>query len=301
MKSGRKGRRIRILVFLFTLFSLFFFINTGFSFAADKTEKADFLILEKPTALFILNKYEQKISYQEEKVFTPFSAIRILNNNEILSDNFTTAYKVIIRNDIYYLLTDEDRKLINLSQAGFYNYIKNTNVLNDTVYITKDNRIYLHPPDAKNKNRKYLDSGTSVKRIFTLNKKVYAQILGFDQSYGWSNLEQRQYWQFVKISSSYSESIPSEIRESIRNSINRTNQSITKLFQFFNSETRKNLATPQWQMEVYGDRIICYLSDDNTRTGFKESTHYLINELDNILIGSGLNLEVKMNRIEIIK
>jgi hypothetical protein len=248
-----------------------------------------------------LNKYEQKISYQEEKIFTPFSALQILNNNEILSDNFTTAYKVINKNNIYYLLTDEDKKLINLSQAGFYNYIKNTNVLNDTVYITEDNRIYLYPPDAKNNNRKYLDSGTSVKRIFTHNKRVYAQILGFDHSYGWSNLEQRQYWQFVKTPSSYSELIPSEIRESIRNSINRTNQSITKLFQFFNSETKKNLATPQWQMEVYGNRIICYLSDDNTSTGFKESTPYLINELDNILIGSGLNLEVKMRRIEIIK
>lgn len=300
-KNGRKGRRTRISGIRCILLSLYFIINTTFSIAAAQSVKADFLILENPTALFILNKYEQRISFQEEKLFLPFCAFQIMNRNEILSDNFTTAFKVLINYKQYFLLTDEKQKLINLNQAGYYQFFENGKVLNDTIDITQSNVIYLESPDPTNKKKRYLEKGVSVRRIFQKNNKYYVQLLNLDKSLGWANLEHDKYWRLTEKRMVYSTTTPSQVVQKIRNILQRTNRILESLFQYFNRNTNQQLPIVQWQMEIIDNKILCTLSEPYSLEQLTESTQYLINELDTTLMGTGLSLELKKGHIEIAK
>ena len=300
-KNGRKGRRTNILGIRCILLSLYFFINNFFTIASAKSDKADFLVLENPTALFILNKYEQRISSGEEKLFRPYCALQIIERNAILSDNFTTAINVLINDEKYFLLTDENQELINLTRTGYHHFFLNSEVLDDTVHITQSNRIYLESPNSKNVRRRYLEKGVLLRRIFQKNNDFYIQLLNSDKSFGWSNLARGQYWQFIEKPKVNSTIIPTTITQHIKNILQRSNRVLKNLFEYFNKNTSEYLPIAQWQMEIYDDKIICTLSGNYSPEQLTESTPYLVNELDNILMGTGLSLEVKKGHIEILK
>ena len=274
---------------------IFFCLNLYFSFA----QTTDFIIVENPSALHILNKYEQKISFQEEKLFLTNCALEIINRRETLSDNFSSAVKVKIKNDIFYLLLDQDDQIKNSNGAGYLRIYTKTKLVNDTIEVIKDKTVYLESPDPKSNQKRFLPPGIRLRRIFKSNNKYYCQVMDSESIYGWSTFTVSAGWRLLVASQSSSETIPPEIIGSIQKKITDTNQTLQNLFKYLNAETNENLTIPQWEVEVFLDRIICTFNHHFPPQYFKESTSYLVDKLEYILLGSKLHLVTGQNKITI--
>jgi hypothetical protein len=263
------------------------------------SQTADFIVTENPLVLHILNKYEQKISFREEKLFSPYCAVQIISREETLSDNFTPAIKVKLRNQTFYLLSDENNQALNVNNAGYFKIYSKVRILNDTEKVVKDNSVMLEPPHPEMSKKQYLPRGTRIKRIFIYRDRFYGQTLGLDSVYGWSDIRGKGGWEKDEIAVFPSPTIATEIVNRIRDKITNSNQTLRNLFEFFNIETNADLPIPQWQIDVSENKILCTLTNYPQQKHFQESTNHLINELEYILLGSKLRIESKQNKIVI--
>jgi len=156
-------------------------------------QTGDYLIIEKPAALKIYNKYEQKIDLAETAWFRPFCALRLTGINMTLSDNFTLADRIEIEGKYFYLLK-VNRQALDISQSpGYLKEFRRVLVIEDTVIIDRNDMIYFYSPAAP-AEKNPLAEGTLLQRIFLNGNLTYVQILAENRQYGWCNLSAKSGW-----------------------------------------------------------------------------------------------------------
>ena len=150
--------------------------------AQSPGERADFLIIEIPTKLLMYNKYEQQISFREQRaLLQPFQPLRIEENDVLLSDSFTKAMKVASGRNSYFLLKTDDGDFENAAEAGYINTLQNCIIINDTVEVFQDNAIFLSKrPTSRStaeSQKSFLKKQTQFLRLFTHKNFTYIQTL----------------------------------------------------------------------------------------------------------------------------
>jgi hypothetical protein len=285
----------------FNIRSFFLITILIFIVSAKKTKglSTDFLIIEDPKTLQIYNKYEQQLSPEETKHFIPFCALKIINENEILSDNFTTTIKVILDKDVYYLIKDAEGKIKNINNAGYVERFLKTSAIYDTIQVTKDGSIYLSIPVDKVKNQIYFKENDRLLRLFKLKNKYYVKSLDYPSRYGWSNLVQKTHWKKYVIKKAPLAGIPAELSERFRSKIDYANELMKNIFAYFNQKTGSNLLPPEWTIGVEDKKIICRIKNLNNMQQFKNSTQFLIQDLSAIAQMNRLTVKTGDNKIEI--
>ena len=81
--------------------------------------------------------------------------------------------------------------------------------------------------------------------------------------------------------------------------IAEVNRVLALLYNFFNHETRQNRQPPQWGVDASSNAILCTLQGEPDGEAFGQSTFYLVNKIENTVLGSDLHVTHAPGRIEI--
>jgi hypothetical protein len=264
--------------------------------ASGPQKSGNYLVIENPAALKIYNKYEQRIDAQELQLFKPFCALRLTGINTTLSDNFTLADRVEMDGETFYLLKSNRQSFDLLRPAGYLKEFRGVAVIEDTIVISRDNRIFLQTPAAA-APKTPLPSGTLLRRIFASGNKTYILLLDQNRLYGWCNLADRRSWR--KFDQPLAETKLTNILQQLQKIFDRYNSLYRQSFQYFNIQNAEHRAIPYWQLELKNKQISADLHNIPGLSAFQYSLPYLINELQQNLRNTHLHITQTDNGIEI--
>ena len=267
------------------------------SFAQLTQGKADFLIVEKVEHLLIHNEYQQDITSQERARLVPFTPMWIVKANDLLSDGFTPCMKVEIDGNVFYILKDMDANLAGSASLGFHRVFNNVTLLLDTVQVLANHILVISP--VTHSEKLPLSSGDRIVRIFRHLNETYARRTGNPPTYGWIVLEENREnldWKVVKQPPRAQASIDGRVLQSVERKMKEANRLLDQLFTYFNERTHQQKKIPHWTVHASDTTITCILQDYRD---FSHSTLYVVRDLENIVLGTGLNVFSSPGRIEI--
>jgi len=284
----------RIKHHIFYLFSFAIIFGLSVSAPAQTAgEKADFLIVERPAGLLIYNKYQQKLSFQQQAKLLPYQPMQVLEENAHLSDGYTPCIKVRMDNRDYFVIKDEEGNFVNEGNIGYHNLFQNCTVLQDTTEVLSNRTIFISKTptyQSTNQSQKYfLQKGDRLLRLFSLRGYDYVMTLAVEKDFGWCNLSENtrnQSWRMVRQTARLQKGIPAEISQQIESNIQEVNFLLEQLFTYFNRESGENKPIPRWNIDATDTRITCSLNDPQYLGAFPESTRYLMNSLENAILGT---------------
>ena len=264
----------------------------------------DFFVAENPRALTIYNRYQQKISLSESRLFRPFVPMEIVEDNALLSDNFTHCMRVKIGDATFYLLREGNNALMNDQEAGYTGAFRKCLVVDDTVQVMQD-RAHTVSPRFRATDEIPLRKNTRVRRLFRKNRSYFVQILGPNTRYGWTYFpprKQNSTWKSYNAGSPVlKNAFPERVSNRVHTKIREVNAILRDLFNQFNAETGEVRPAPQWQVEVMDSQIVCTINDPFYAEGFSKSMQYIVNDLDNVVRGTNLAVRYNDGVIEIKK
>ncbi len=260
---------------------------------------SDFLVVENTDRLQVYNKYQQEAPAKDRQMLVPFVPMKVLRANDMLGDGFTPCMQVEIDGQIVYLLKEKDGTLSHSELLGFEKTFSNATILLDTVRILSDHSIKFSPINSP---AKQLSANDRVLRVFRHKNATYCRIFTTPPQYGWVDFTGRgegRDWGLLKSTAPANSSISTVVVQKIRARVIDVNRVLTRLFAFFNDETRQQRQTPQWNVETSRKKILCTLQGRTSGESFEQSTFYLVNDLENIVLGSEFEVAHSPGRIEI--
>lgn len=281
--------------------SCFFFLLISVSFAQTR---ADYFIIADPLEYTIYNQYQQPLSSSEKSEFAPCSPLRIVDKNALLGDEITRALKFEFGRQVYFLLMDEDGKFTGEKPKPGRQSIKNCEVIGDTVEATAGG---LTVTGGSGKTAGIL-KGTRLHRVFRSDVRYYIAVLQDRVTYGWSSLEPRSAWRTsstgaVSETAAVDTGLSEAVKERIKERLVSANESYKSLFSHFNSLTGDEKALPRWRWESSGgSRMRCELTGPYSNSDqLSESTRFLAQDMENLLIGTAFGVYCRNGEIVIEK
>ena len=283
---------------------VFLYVLTVLPAHGQAARTVDFFVAENPRALSIYNRYQQKISLAEGRLFQPFVPMEVVEYNATLSDNFTRCMTVKIGVATFFLLRDDDNALTNDHEAGYVGAFRNCTVVNDTVQVMLDN-VHTVAPRFSASDEINLRKNILVKRLFRKGRSDFVQILGRTAVYGWtyfSPKKQNNTWKIYQAGGpAVAGAIPDRVSNRVKTRIREVNNILRDLFTQLNAESNGVRPVPQWQIDITETQIVCTMSDPVYADRFSESMQYIINDLDNVVRGTDLAVRYTDGIIEIKK
>jgi hypothetical protein len=266
-----------------------------------REQPADVYVVEHPGALTILNTYQQQLTAAERRVLEPFVPMLIINEHTTLSDGFTPCMTVGIDGQTFFLQRDRYGDLVGLGSAGFHRVYRNVVLLNDSIRTIQGKALRLTSVDGPASS--LLNSGEILRRVFRLGDNTYVWRPSNMPRYGWVRLAERdggRIWEVVS-PPPVRTSLSPDLTLKIEKKVQQVNETLRKLFSFFNSNTGAHRAAPQWRVTVASMGLVCILVGDSLQNGFPKSTRQLMKEIEGILIGTAYTVRGSAGRIEIVR
>jgi hypothetical protein len=243
---------------------------------------SDYLIVENPAALYILDAYEQRLSDEEKASIPSHTPFRILEENHLLSDTYTRAVKAESEGKTYFLVKDNQGKFSTGFADDHLVRITRTRILTDTVRIILSNRVKLQSDHGQIN----LTANDLLQLIFQKGDRYYVKRLTPPGTYGWINVNRNRDWKkFTRANPTAVErsEFPVYLVNSIQAQFEEYNRILQQLFIFFNQAGERQKSIPTWILAVEGNRITCRLENKPLETNFEHSTRQIIARIEKIL------------------
>jgi hypothetical protein len=260
----------------------------------------EFLIVERPARLVVLNRYQQNLTPNELTLLQPFVPMKILRSRDLLGDGFTPCTRVEIGGTEFFLIREDAGLLAGETHAGALTTTAGFSHPWDTVHVLRNGGLRFSAPSGQGES--FLAAGERIVRIFTHSGRTYVKRSGGARVYGWVNLApdaEGRLWSLSHLVPTAESTIPVRIRDSVQAALSRTNALLVNLYAYFNGTSRQHRATPRWQMEPEGTVLRCTLLDGSPERDFAESTRYLVRELENHVLGTDFGVFQYPRGIEI--
>jgi len=261
--------------------------------------KSDFLVVEHSGRLVVYNEYQQAITESEAALLTAYVPMRILEADVLLGDGFTHCAQVEIGDRVFFLLKDAHGALAYSEPPGFQATYRNTTHLFDSVQILV--RCTLQTPSNRSQSR-VVSAKSRLIRIFRSKDEIYCRTTEPQPAYGWINFRgMMEGTDWIPLeSASPVEPIPTdELARRIQARIDRVNGLLSQLFERFNEQTHAHKPTPYWDVKISDRKITCSL-EQAVPHQFERSTVYLVKNIEDVVMGSGLRVSHAPGRIEIV-
>lgn len=249
--------------------------------------EATYLIVEKPAALVVYDRYQQSLDERARRTLPRFLPVRVLSQREFLSDRLTPCMSVEIQGSPYYLLLDSGNELSGSASAGRLLHIKRADPLNDTVAVIRNGRLkFEQPSDGRQQT---LQAGEKLARVFSLSGRTYVWRKA-TSSYGWVEVREKEKGSLwipsVRAPASRETIDLSRLQDSVRSRLSAVNHLLSRIFSHFNNDLHLERVPPQWTFHASGDTVICQLEGTSTPDDYEESTAVLSRNLSDLVIGT---------------
>jgi hypothetical protein len=268
--------------------------------AQHSKSAAEYLIVEHIDQLLIYNKYQQRITRQEQEAFIPYVPMRILESNAVLNDNYTQCMKVELDGSIFYLIKNDADSFMGGENIGFNHLYKNAVSLQDTVQVSSNNGTVVISPDKT--QRFALQKDEKLIRYFQDGSQTYVRLLFKSSQYGWARLGRIVHVIHAQEKDreiTANTALQDRTRGRIEAKFKEVNTLLVNIFMYFNKQSDENKSVPQWR-SVESERSVAYILEPQSYgSSFPETDRYITRELDNILIGTVYTMSYIPGKIEI--
>ncbi len=273
---------------------------------AKGENRANFFIVENPARFEILDRYQQKVSSSDKTIFGKFTPWKIIEENSVLSDQFTQAMKVELDGKQYFFVRDDQGKLIHSDEDGFSIIIKECILNLESITVAQSKSVLFRkiPFNEKNKKykRNYLEKGIRLKTIFKKKNDYFVQRLDGLKQYGWirpSGKRSIKKTSGQQITAEKDFQINDVLMERVRLRVEKVNHVYTKLFNNLNTSYSQNRPAPFWSLDVKGNGLVFQLQN-STASDFKRSIDYFVNEVETVFAGSPFTVHSSATAIEVV-
>lgn len=286
--------------------SVLFLFSITLAFSQNE-KTADFFIAENPTQFEILDRYQQKISSSDRKLFNKFTPWKIIEEYNLLSDQFTQAMKVGFAGKRYFFVRDDQGNLKHGPQDGLSYLIKDAELISEEFTVLQNGAVLFSEAsfNKRNKNykRTYLEKNTLLRTVFKTKKDYFVQLLGAKKQYGWVRPSGKLSLKKTSgriISANTDLEIEGSLLDRVRLKIEGVNVVYSRLFKKLNSSFKQDKPVPFWSLESNGKGMVIQLQNNNSDK-FNKSIDYFVNEIETIFAGSPFNVFSSGTAIEILR
>lgn len=270
-------------------------IVTAFLSASYGASNATFLILGNSSVAPLLDKFEQPVNKNGANGLLPHTPLRVVTAHELLGDQITAAIRVTYNKNIYFLVIND-----NGTQKSLHTF-EHCTVLEDTVIVaaTSVPLFRTYPPQSP--ASRGCKKGTAVARFFSTKGATYLRPLTGDGNFYWTTATSSNFQvpaALVPVKQHYNFT---EYQQRIQKRLTQANTQYDSLFGFFNRITQQQKTVPHWEFSSQPNRYIFTLQGSmETTKRLAQSTRYLVNDIENILLGKPFSVTCTDNRIEIM-
>jgi hypothetical protein len=272
--------------------------------SAARAEKADFLILYRPSRHTILNRYEQELSAAERKALLPRMPLRVVEAGDRLGDQITPALRCAFQGEAHYLVRDEEgNQVTGLSAAGS-RLLRRCTVLGDTVMVTSRS-LDLYERHPSSGTRSTVRKGGKLFRVFSFRGATYVRVLGGQPRYGWAPGGSGSSWRTVARAPALEEQdeeLTDEQTSALQERIDAANETYVTFFDAFNAKTGQQRSSPVWRRLPAGRGVGWELDGPRQYVDqLRGSTRVLVQDLRSILLGRPFSVSVDDGLITVVK
>jgi len=252
-------------------------------------------IIGNPSELVVFNRYQQRLT-RSECLELPHNGPWWIQNKEfLLSDNFTRTVKVEFENNVYFLQITDDGDLVNQSAAEILEKINPAEIYHDTLRVISENMAMRQPGKTELALRK---EGLAC-RIFRSRNRLFIKDLD-SGLYGWIPAKDDAGWVSYHPPST-AEAFEHFLFSRVDRVIRDHNTRIRQLVEYLNARCNKQKNPPQWVMQRSPAGLRYRFGSGTEFPGFIKSRDYLIQELKDLLHGTGYDLRVDGNLLAIYR
>lgn len=262
-----------------------FFLILSINIATAQT--TDYLIVENPSSLTVYNKYQQHLSDEIYTELIPFAPFQIISESELLSDQITQGSRVMLDNQILFLVKD-DHDRYSPDKNEYIRLFKKCDIYGDTIKVLKNLRVSIfEKPEHRYKKNKhiYLDPAQECIRVFKYRNLHYLKLLADSVVYGWTNLP-RNGWEIYHQSDKKNVKLSENLISRLKIRIESANQDYENFFNYFNKKHNLEKSIPYWNLEIDEYEITGMLNNLSLGHDLKNSNRYLMRDIENIFLGS---------------
>lgn len=271
------------------------------AYSALSQSKADYFIISNPADYTIFNQYEQSVSDAEKRNDLADAPLRVENPDQISGDQISHVAKCVYNGENYFLLKNDDGKFAGEKKSGLKTY-RNCTIIDDTVAISISGRIKIVSTSGQTHSP---GKGAKIVRFFKSGEHYYVMDIDDKPVFGWSTMEPENAWrktERVMVREQRQDSLfPETYRKRVEEKIAAANDAYKACFDHFNTRTADQKSPPYWRCESMGTGMRCEISEQWKKGGqLSGSTDALVQELENVLLGSNFGVSVS-NGVMVIK
>jgi hypothetical protein len=265
-----------------------------FTFHVWAEPRADFLIIEKPSRLTILDEYETPLSESKRKKLPRWAPMRIVEEKALLGDMITEAAHVRLGNEDYYLLMDEEGNYEGRAMAGKISRLRNCRPLYDTVTVSRAGAIRFEGSTASR-----LPKGAELLRAFESGGRWFCLWLEEPSRYKWvrGSAQALSKREIPKEKKSFG--ISPSTAQRIRRHFESVNETYARYFSYFSSRSGKDKSVPRWEAIREDGQVIRYALSSAPGVELEKSTEHLVDELRGRLVSEDVEVVHEKNAIEV--
>jgi hypothetical protein len=271
------------------------------SVAQPSSDRADVLILENPSHLRVLDRYQRSVLSPEKIGITRYTPIVMRNTNDILSDGFTPCARVEVNGNLFFLVRDSDSRLVGAESFGYQAFYRRAFILGDTVEIRHGGRLLIQ--SVRRTASSYLLKGQRLERLFAHEGLTYVrQVAAGEEVFGWVTLGRSgrgSIWRVITTTPSSPPPETAQVLDRVKTVVQEVNAVLAGLYAFLNQETGERKTAPRWEVSLAGSAIICTLRSESTVTSFQESTAQLARSLETVVLATRRRVVAQPGRIEL--
>lgn len=253
-------------------------------------ERVAFMVAEKLEPYTVYDRYQQELSLRRKHDFPSFAPFVVENEEATLGDGITPAVHVRHEGISYYLLADDRGKIVGTEEGDFLKRYRRCVVYNDTIEVTRDDALVMSVRGRESSNRVRLRRGDIAKRVFKYRNLYYLKLLDGEELYGWCGLSPAGAWEEYSHERAADAALDSDLRERIADRLGRINATYAAFVAEFNRISGQSKRPPQWELRSDETGVQCVLhAKPSTIRALRQSTRYVVQEIENLLIGRPLS------------
>lgn len=271
---------------------------TGFS---QPRERADYLVIYPIDNLLIYNSYQQNLSGSELLRLKEYEPVKILKEYDKLGNNITECMSVEMQGDKYYIIRNEEQKLVGEDDLIYLERYNNVIVSGRKIRVIKSDIIRFTPPQEN--ASQYLKAGEEIVGIFLSNGNLYIRREDNTPVYGWIKLTTNKKgieWVFTdEITNSKKERTISEYIPELIQLTEKCNKVYRSTFDYLNKKSGKGVPIPYWLLKDKKDSVIVTLENVTYGGDFSQSAQELVTEYEKLISGSQFDVYYREKEIVI--
>ena len=246
------------------------------------------LLVEHPDRFVLLNKYQQRLTSAEYRVFPATVPMVVLREIDKLNDGLTPCASVEINGSPFFIQRDIGGDFTRRGAGGSIALFRGALLLGDTVALRRGRALRLKA--AGTDRDVMLAPGSRAVRVFEAEGRTFVRVLSSEEPAGWLSLSvsmETDEWSRVQTPRNHSTSTENVVRRLLP-VVTDANRALHAIYGRLAAEAGENSTPPSFRLREEEDVLRCVIEPQTLSGTFAGSLRELIPEFERALLGTGL-------------